>query len=322
VSHSQESSIAAHESLGGLRRWLQGIGDFFARQRHLSAVRDGVVGALPLVLTGSIFLLLAQPPSAMLQAWVAPYTPLLLVPFRMLGGLVALYVTYGAAYSLSRSYQLDARASGLLAMAAYLIAAMPTPAAGAPPALPLARLGAGGIFAGFLIAFGSVELTRLFVRRQWTLRLPSSAPEAVVKSFTALIPAMAVVSITFVVVHVLNVDLVSLLEQAARPFVKATSSLPAALGVVGIDSGLWLLGVHASAAISTLRPLWESMLIENATGHTAGLSPLPHIAPLPFYQWFIWQGGSGTTLALTLLLLRAKSAQLKGVGKQIGRAHV
>jgi len=45
------------------------------------------------------------------------------------------------------------------------------------------------------------------------------------------------------------------------------------------------------------------------------LHPLPHVAPQPFYWWFVWQGGSGATLALTLLLARARSAQLKGVGR-------
>lgn len=328
---------ATSAPLGGLRGRLQRLGDFFARQRHLTAVRDGVVGALPLVLTGSLYLLLAQPPSAALQAWMAPYTPLVLVPFRMLGGLISLYITFSAAHSLARSYSLDPMAAGLLAMAAYLIAAMPTPAVGLeptppligsaieaihvaaplgpPPALPLSRLGASGIFAGLLLAFGSVELTRVFVRRKWTIRLPSSAPEAVVRSFTALIPAVAVVTVTFLIVHILGVDLISLLERAARPFVKATGSLPAALAVVGIDSALWLLGVHGAAAVSTLRPLWETMLLQNMEAVTAGLRPLPHIAPQPFYWWFVWQGGSGGTLALTLLLLRARSTQLRTVGR-------
>ena len=200
------SPAAAAPPPDGLRGRLQAIGDFFIRQRHLVAVRDGVVGALPLVLTGSLFLLVAQPPSEALQRWIAPYTPVLLVPYRMLGGLIAIYVTYCAAHSLARSYQLDAMASGLLAMAAYLIAAMPTPAgpSSGPLALPLSRLGASGIFAGLVIALGSVELIRFFIRRQWTIQLPPTAPETVVRSFVALIPGFAVVTAVFLLVHLLD----------------------------------------------------------------------------------------------------------------------
>ena len=62
------------------------------------------------MLVGSIFLLVAQPPSATLQHWVAPYTPMLLVPYRMLGGVIAIWVAYGAAHSLAKSYGLDASA--------------------------------------------------------------------------------------------------------------------------------------------------------------------------------------------------------------------
>ena len=312
----------------GLRRRLQAVGDFFLRQRHLVSVRDGVVGALPLVLVGSVFLLLAQPPSRALQEWVAPWTPALLVPYRMLGGLIAVYVTFSCAHSLAKSYGLDAAACGLVAMAAFLVAAAPAPVLPLPPPappplpphLPVARLGAGAIFAGLLVAIGSVELTHLFVRRNWTVRLGHGTPEPVVRSFVALLPCLAVVSLVFVLVHVLGVDLVHLLELAARPLIAVTGSLPAALLVVAVDSGLWLLGVHASAALATLRPLWESMLMTNqaewAAAAAAGrAAELPHIATLPFYQWFVWQGGSGATLALALLLGRARSAQLRGVGR-------
>jgi PTS system cellobiose-specific IIC component len=188
-------------------------------------------------------------------------------------------------------------------------------AAAAPPALPLSRLGAGGIFAGLLLAIATVELTRFFVKRNWTIRLPGSAPETVVRSFLALIPALAMIALTFAVVHVLGIDLVHLLETLAAPLVHATGSLPAALTVVAIDSGLWLLGVHASAALATLRPFWETMLLQNMDAAARGEALLPHIASQPFYLWFIWQGGSGATLPLAIHLLFARSGQLKGVGR-------
>jgi PTS system cellobiose-specific IIC component len=275
-----------------------------------------VVGALPLVLIGSVFLLLAQPPSAALQRLVSPYSPLLLVPYRMLGGLISVYVTFSAAHSLAKSYGLDPAASGLIGMAAFFVAAMPSPtSAGELPSLPLHRLGAAGIFAGLAIAIGTVELSRIFVRRRWTIRMPSAAPEIVVRSFLALVPGFAAILSVFLLVHVFRLDLVHLLESAARPLLHATGSLPAVLAVVGVDSALWLLGVHASAALGSVKPIWEAMLVQNMEAASQGLPVLPHIATQQFYLWFVWQGGSGTALALVLLLLRARSGQLRGVGK-------
>jgi PTS system cellobiose-specific IIC component len=45
-----------------------------------------------------------------------------------------------------------------------------------------------------------------------------------------------------------------------------------------------------------------------------GASP-PHLFTQEFFIWFVWQGGSGNTLAFALLLLFARSKQLRLVGK-------
>jgi len=299
--------------LPGVRGRLQALGEAVGNQRHLLAVRDGVIGALPLILVGSFFLLLAQPPSVRLQHWVAPYAATLLLPYRMLGGLIGLYVTFGTAHALAKRYGLDAPAAGLVALASYLVAAMPGGIVG-PPSLPLARVGPGGLFAGLVIAIASVEVTRLLAKGRLTLRLPSSAPEVVVRSFASLIPCFVSVVTTFLVVHVLRVDLVMLLEALAAPLLGATGSLWAVLSICGLDSGLWLLGVHAAAVTAPIRPLWEAMLVQNMEAVVHGAA-IPHIATQPFYLWFIWQGGSGALLALALLLVFAKSAQLKSVGR-------
>jgi PTS system cellobiose-specific IIC component len=285
-----------------------------ARQRHLVAIRDGVVGALPLVLVGSLFLLAAQPPWPALQRLVAPYGATLLLPYRALGGCIALWVTFGTAQALARSYGLDAPASGLIATAGYLLAALQPVGPGQPLALNLSRLGAEGLFTGLVLAIGTVELTRFLVSRRWTVRIPAGAPEVVVRSFVALLPTACVLSLVFLGVHVLGFDLVTLLERAIRPLVRAADSLPGILALVGLDSGLWLLGIHPAALTAGMRPVWEAMLVQNMEA-VATHAPLPHVAPLHFFLWFVWQGGSGAALALGLLLLRCRSAQLRAVGR-------
>jgi PTS system cellobiose-specific IIC component len=285
-----------------------------AKQRHLVAVRDGIVGALPLVLVGSLFLLIAQPPFPALQRLIAPYSATFLLPYRALGGCIALWVTFGTAQALARSYSLDASAAGLIATSAYVLAALQP---GAPPqtlGLLLGRLGAGGIFAGLVLAIATVELTRALVARRWTVRIPGGAPDVVVRSFVALLPATLVLSGVFVLVHLLGFDLITVLERGIAPLVHAADSLPGVLGLVTIDSVLWLLGIHAAALTAGMRPVWEAMLVANMEAVAAHAAP-PHIAPLHFFLWFVWQGGSGAALALGLLLLRCRSAQLRAVGR-------
>jgi cellobiose PTS system EIIC component len=296
------------------REHLARAADRLARQRHLVAVRDGIVGALPLVLVGSLFLLAAQPPWPALQRLVAPHAATLLLPYRALGGCIALWVAFGTAHALARSYALDAPAAGLIAASAYILAALQPAPPGQALTLAVGRLGAGGIFTGLVLAIGSVELTRLLVTRRWTLRIPGGAPEVVVRSFVALLPAALTLGAVFALVHLAGLDLITLLERASAPLVRAADSLPAVLGLVALDSVLWLIGIHAAALTAGMRPVWEAMLVANMEAVAAHAAP-PHVAPLHFYLWFVWQGGSGAALALGLLLLRCRSAQLRTVGR-------
>src|SRR5262249_7413717 len=201
---------------------------------------------------------------------------------------------------------------GLTAPPASRVAAMPSDALAAPT-LALSRLGASGIFAGLLVAIVTVEITRLFAKRRWTFRLPPSVPEAVARSFVGLAPGFAVISVVFLTTQIAGVDLVRGLGLLAQPLLRAAGSLAAALMVVLIDSGFWLFGVHASAATSSLRPLWEAMLVGNMEVAAQGGKVLPHIASQPFYLWFVWQGGSGGTLPLAFIFFRANSRQLRKI---------
>ncbi|HEY0838923.1 MAG TPA: PTS transporter subunit EIIC [Vulgatibacter sp.] len=298
----------------GTRARLEGVSRRLGSQRHLLAVRDGVIGALPLVLIGSAFLLLAQPPSAWLQERIEPWVQTILLPYRMLGGLVSLYVCFGTARSLARSHGLDEMGAPLVALASFLVAVGPAPLEGGGWGLPAARLGAGGLFGALAIGLGAVELQRVFVRRRWTIELPPSVPEAIGKSFAAIVPGFACVIATWLVVHVAGVEIVGLLAEAVRPLVGATDSFFGALAVVYVDSTMWLLGVHPLAALAAVKPLWLSMLAENMAAAADGAA-LPHVATREFFLWFVWQGGSGGTLGAALLLLRARSGSLRTVGR-------
>lgn len=297
-----------------LRPQLSTFAERVATQRHLRAVRDGVIAALPLVLIGSIFLLLAQPPSVALREWVEPFQDRLLLPYRMLGGLVAIYVSFAVARSLAKSYGIDELGAGLVAAAAFFTAQPIAALEGGGWGLAAGGLGAGGIFGAILISLGSVELHRWLVGRNWVLRLPQEVPDAIRASFQAVLPALASVGSVWLVVHVVGLDIVGGARLLAAPLVGASDSLPGVLTIVLMDSGLWLLGIHPVAALAALKPVWLSLLTENMAAAAQG-APLPHIATREFYLWFVWQGGSGGTLAVAWLLLRARSRQLRLVGK-------
>ena len=306
--------MSAPSSAPRWRARLERIGDLLGRQPHLTAVRDGVVAALPLVLIGSTFLLVAQPPSRLLQELAAPHVGTLLVPYRMLGGLISLYVCFGTARSLARRYCLDELGVPLMAVASFLVALGPVELQAGGWGIAAERLGAGGLFGALAIAIASVEIQRAIAARNLTIRLPPSAPEAIGKSFASIVPGFASVAGCWILVHLVGFDLVAALETLVRPLVGVSDSLAGVLVLCLVDSAMWMIGLHPMALLAPLKPIWLAMLTENMEAAAAGAA-LPHVATREFFLWFVWQGGSGGTLAAALLLLRARSGTLKAVGR-------
>jgi PTS system cellobiose-specific IIC component len=299
---------------GGVRHRLHAAAHALSRQPHLQAIRDGVVGALPLILLGSAFLLLWQPPWPALSRFLPPQATLR-AGYLACAGLVSIYACAATALSLARRREADLAASVTTALAVFLVAQKTVLLqGGGGNALALSTLGAAGLFPAFAAAIFAVEVIHFFAQRRWGIRLSGGAPDVVVRSFAALLPATICVVLVWLLVHVLGVDLVGGISALFRPLVHGGDSFAAVLLVVLIDSALWLVGVHGLSVLAAVRPLWLSALAENMAAVSSGHAP-PHVFTQEFFIWFTWQGGSGATLAMALLLLFAKSKQLRLVGR-------
>jgi PTS system cellobiose-specific IIC component len=291
-----------------VRERLHAFGNALGKQAHLMAVRDGVVGSLPLILLGSLFLLLAQPPWPALSR-ILPAQAKLLAGYAACAGLVSIYACAATALSLSRRRETDPVAGATTALAVLFVAQYPV-----NKMLPMVGLGAAGLFPAFAAAIFAVEVLHLFQQRRWGIKLSGGAPDVVVRSFAAMLPTVSCVVLVWLIVHVFRVDLAGGIAALFRPLLRGGDSLYAVVIVVLIDSGLWLVGVHGISVLAAVRPLWLAALAENMAAASAGTAP-PHVFTQEFFIWFVWQGGSGTTLAFALLLLFAKSKQLRLVGK-------
>jgi PTS system cellobiose-specific IIC component len=277
-------------------------------------VRDGVVAALPLVLCGSLFLLIAQPPVPALARIVEPWKAILLAPVKLLNGAVAIYVAFATAQALATRLGVEPRAPALTAVAGLLLCAGTRPLPGGALAVPLERLGAGGIFLAIAIALLSAHVQRAVIARRWVLRLSDHAPEAAIRAFEGLTPTVMTLGLLFVVTGVLGVDLHAGMSRLVGPMIHAGDSFTAIVVIVLIDSLLWLIGVHPVAVLALAKPVWLEMYRRNADAVASGLAP-PHIGTKETFLWFIWIGGSGLTLPLAALLWRARSQQLRSVAR-------
>lgn len=299
-----------------------------SEQRHLKAVRDGVISTLPLIIVGSFFIIIAQPPIDSLAEMVAPYVADIMIPFRVTIGLMSIYAAYGMGYSLARSYKLDGVSGGVLTLGTFLMLNVPLNVdetlaeAGAEAigfVLPMANLGGAGMFTAILSMVVAVEVLRFMQTNNITIRMPEQVPESVARSFESLFPAAILITFTWLIRVMLGFDINEFIMGIFAPLIEISGNNYFGVIIpVLLITLLWAAGIHGVSVIgSVLRPAWLVMLDANIEAAASGqaMTELPYIAPEPFYQWLIWIGGSGATIALSILFLTSKSSYLKQVGK-------
>ena len=309
---------------------LAGPMDKIANQRHLRAVRDGIIATLPLIIVGSFFLIVAFPPLPAdwgITQFLTANAATILLPYRMTMYIMSLYATFGIGASLAKSYDLDQVSGGILATIAFLLTFVPVnvPAEAMEAAgtvgfvLPMANLGGGGMFVGIITAIIAVEVYRMTDKSKFKITMPEQVPPAVARSFEALTPTLIVILGMATITYYIGFDWHQAIAKIVSPLVSAADTLPSVLLLIFMITFFWVFGIHGVSIVGSLaRPVWLQLLEGNTTALAAG-ETLPHIAAEPFFQWFVWVGGSGATIGLAILLAFTAKSQY---GSKLGKAII
>ncbi|EHH1654341.1 TPA: PTS sugar transporter subunit IIC [Enterococcus faecium] len=313
--------------IGIIEQKIMPVANRIGTQRHMTAIRKGIIATMPLTIVGSFFTILLNIPIESVAAVIEPYREILDIPFRYTVGILALYATFGIASSLAKSYRLDSLTAGILALMSFLIVAAPPTRiledmgeVTAGRYINIANLGSGSLFGAIVTAIISVEIYRFFIEKKITIRMPDGVPPEVTNSFVALIPGAVILIFFWIIRHMLGFDLNGFLSQLLMPLkgVLAGNSLFGGLLTVFLICFFWVLGIHGPAIMGpVIRPFWDISIAENIDAFNAGTSAnaMPNIFTEQFLQWFVWIGGAGTTLALVVLFMFSKSKYLKSLGR-------
>jgi len=302
-------------------------------QRHLVAIRDGFVAIMPLIIIGSLGVLLNNfPPlgsfelTALLDnifgegVWQVVGGSIWNGTFAVLGLLVA----FSIAYNLAKSYEIDGLSAGLVSAAAYIMLVPETPT---DWGLEFAWLGAQGLFIAIILALVLTELFKVLVQSKFTIKMPEGVPEGVTKSFTALIPASLILVLVGLFQAIISAfsDL-SVFEMIfnviQEPLQGLGNTLPAAMLIAFLNHLLWFFGLHGTNILgSVIEPLYLPLLEQNLQLFQEGMSAfdVPYVVTKPFFDTFVYMGGSGTTIALILavfiVIRREKNHPYRQVSK-------
>ncbi|WP_182201680.1 PTS sugar transporter subunit IIC [Paraliobacillus salinarum] len=321
-----------------LQKWLTPVGDFLANQKHFASISAGLMSIVGLTIIGAIFQIIANPPitpeliaeggifATILTPWYnfsMAYKEILLVPYNMTMNLFSVITSFTIAYQLGKRYNISSLSSGIVSLVIFLIVAAPMKSVTLADesiikVLNTEYLGGTGLFTAILVALVTVEITRFCRDKNIVIRMPDVVPSFLSDSFSAIIPLLINVVIFYGASLTLNATMGILLPGALMNLLAAPlgaiNSIPGMLFLILIATLLWIIGIHGAMVIMPIQvPLLIQAITENGALVAAGQDPIFH--PVFIMGAISLAGGTGNTLAFTIMSIRSKSKQLKAIGK-------
>lgn len=301
-----------------IEKYLAPIGAKLSEERHLAAIRDGLLAITSLIIIGSFMVLINNLP---ITGWgdlgfikVFKFYDVPIWNGTM--GILALLACFSIGSHLAQSYKMDGTIAGVLAAAAFVtVTPEITQGAWGQPFYT-----ANYLFSAIITALIAVDIMWLFVKNKIVIRVPESVPPAVGRAFSALLPGLGVLAVFAILRGGLNVlwttNFNDLILIILSPLKVLGGSLAGALVAVILVHLLWAVGAHGGTIVFTIfGPFFLEAATQNATAFAAGQA-IPNTITGPFLDMFVYVGGAGATLGLAILMLfRAKSEQLKAMGK-------
>lgn len=337
-----------------LEKILMPMAEAIGRNKYLIAIRDGFLVSTPLLIVGSIFLLLANFP---IQAWTdfianvqigsSNLATLLSKQSDATFTIMAIFATMGIGYSFAKQLKTSGIFGAAVSLMSWFIL-MPYSITGSISAMfdangaamevvegakatvtgvDLGWLGAKGIFMGIICGLVSVHVYAWVEKKGWVIKMPAGVPPTVVQSFAALIPAGIVMTMFFVINTIFvacGTDAFTFIFTFLQTPLLGLGDTLGAMVIAYIFLHLfWFFGVNGGSVVGAVfNPILQTLALENLNlyrevgvqGYTVANGA--HIISQQFQDLFATWGGCGSTLSLLIaMLLFCKSKRITELGK-------
>ena len=337
-----------------LEKVIMPLAEVIGKNKYLIAIRDGFLVSTPLLIIGSIFLLLANFP---IPAWTdfieatnignMSIAELLSKQSDATFAIMAIFATIGIGYSFAREIKVTPIFGAVVALMSWFIL-MPYEYSAkiielfdssgnilketgielaTVRGIGLSWLGAKGIFIGIICAIASVHIYSYVEKKGWVIKMPAGVPPTVVQSFAALIPAAVVMTIFFVINTIfvsMGTDAFTFIfEFLQTPLLGLGDSLAAMVIAYIFLHIFWFFGINGGSVVGAVyNPILQTLALNNLelyrelgpNGYTVANGA--HIISQQFQDLFATFGGAGSTLSLIIaMLLFCRSERIKSLGK-------
>lgn len=304
----------------------------FINTKGVQSIKNGMVYSMPLLIIGSIFLILANfPVQQVVDALEASGIKSVLdQAYGATFNISAMIAVIGISYNYVKLEGQEPLSGAIIALSVFLLL-MPsqvvTESGEVVGGIINKTWTAGqGMIGAIIIGLIVPVIYSWFLKKNIRIKMPAGVPEGVTNSFSALIPAMVIITGASVIHGICSLGFQTTLMEVIYKVVQTplqgmTDSLGGALLMCFAGPFLWLFGVHGSTVVGGIMSgLLTANSLENQAIIDSGIELTVknggHIVTQQFYDQFINVTGAGITIGLVIFIcFFAKSKQLKTLGK-------
>ena len=296
-----------------------------SRNKYLRAIRDGFIAGMPVILFSSIFILIAYVPNAWGFHWSKEIESFLMTPYSYSMGILAFFVGGTTAKALTDSVNRDLPATNqinfistmLASMVGFLLmAAEPAKEGG----FLTAFMGTKGLLTAFIAAFVTVNVYKVCVKNNVTIRMPDEVPPNISQVFKDLIPfTLSVVllyALELVVKASLHVTVAESIGTLLAPLFSAADGYVGITIIFGAFAFFWFIGIHGP---SIVEPAIAAITYANAEVNLNLLQQGMHadkILTSGTQMFIVTMGGTGATLVVPFMFMwLCKSKRNRAIGR-------
>ena len=314
-----------------LINWIEKGKPFFekiSRNIYLRAIRDGFIAGMPVILFSSIFILIAYVPNAFGFHWSPQIESLLMTPYNYSMGILGLFVAGTTAKALTDSMnrnmestnQINYISTMLASIIGFIImAAEPAEGGG----FLTGFMGTKGLLTAFIAAFVTVNVYKVCVKNNVSIRMPEEVPPNISQVFKDLIPftlSIVLLYILELVIHgIMGVNVAESIGTLLAPLFRAADGYLGITIIFGAYAFFWFVGIHGP---SIVEPAIAAITYANVETNLQLLQAGMHadkVLTSGTQMFIVTMGGTGATLVVPFMFMWLTRSKRN---RAIGRASV
>ncbi|WP_105301376.1 lactose-specific PTS transporter subunit EIIC [Anaerococcus marasmi] len=296
-----------------------------SRNIYLRSIRDGFIAGMPVVLFSSIFILIAFVPNAFGFVWSDKTVEMLMKPYNYSMGILGFLVAGTTAKSftdmvnrtMDKRKQINFMSTILASMIGFLILSSDPAEEGG---FLSGFMGTKGLITAFIAAFVTVNIYKVCMRNDVTIKMPKEVPPNISRVFTDLIPfSLAVVILYIVDIIVRNISGSSVAESISlglAPLFQAADGYIGLTLIFGAIAFFWFVGIHGPSIVEPAIAAVSYSNVEINLGLMQAGQHADKVITSGTQMFIVTLGGTGATLVVPFMfMLLAKSKRNKVVGR-------